>query len=136
MAFLEIRDVEKEFGATRVLRGINMAVDEHQVVCLIGPSGCGKSTLLRCINGLETIQGYGSTEMAPLVSANVPVNRARVDPALAGLLRLRGEHLPLEFDGGRQMVHAAAARCEDRGRRCEHRVHYPPWVSHTRSDDH
>ena len=41
----------------RVLRGLNLNVDEHQVVCLIGPSGCGKSTLLRCINGLEKIQG-------------------------------------------------------------------------------
>ena len=57
MAFLEIIDVEKEFGPIRVLRGVNMSVNEHQVVCLIGPSGCGKSTLLRCINGLEKIQG-------------------------------------------------------------------------------
>ena len=57
MAFLEIRDVRKEFGPIRVLRGVNLNVNEHQVVCLIGPSGCGKSTLLRCINGLEKIQG-------------------------------------------------------------------------------
>jgi polar amino acid transport system ATP-binding protein len=57
MSFLEIRNVEKEFGPIKVLRGINLAVKEHQVVCLIGPSGCGKSTLLRCINGLEQIQG-------------------------------------------------------------------------------
>ena len=57
MAFLEIRDVHKRFGPIEVLRGINLKVDEHQVVCLIGPSGCGKSTLLRCINGLEMIQG-------------------------------------------------------------------------------
>ena len=57
MAFLEMKDVAKEFGSVRVLRGLNLNVDEHQVVCLIGPSGCGKSTLLRCINGLEKIQG-------------------------------------------------------------------------------
>jgi polar amino acid transport system ATP-binding protein len=57
MAFLEMKNVEKEFGSIRVLRGINLEVNEHQVVCLIGPSGCGKSTLLRCINGLEKIQG-------------------------------------------------------------------------------
>ena len=56
MAFLEIDQVVKSFGAIPVLRGINMKVNEHQVVCLIGPSGCGKSTLLRCINGLEQIQ--------------------------------------------------------------------------------
>ena len=52
-----MRNVEKEFGPIKVLRRLNMSVDEHQVVCLIGPSGCGKSTLLRCINGLEKIQG-------------------------------------------------------------------------------
>ena len=57
MAFLEIKDVAKTFGPVPVLRGLNMSVNEHQVVCLIGPSGCGKSTLLRCINGLEQIQG-------------------------------------------------------------------------------
>ena len=57
MAFLEMINVQKEFGPIKVLRGINLNVDEHQVVCLIGPSGCGKSTLLRCINGLEKIQG-------------------------------------------------------------------------------
>src|SRR5689334_7566096 len=57
MAFLEMRDVHKRYGHHEVLRGINLEVNEHQVVCLIGPSGCGKSTLLRCINGLEKIQG-------------------------------------------------------------------------------
>ncbi|MBL8789120.1 MAG: amino acid ABC transporter ATP-binding protein [Rhizobiales bacterium] len=57
MAFLEMKDVEKHFGPVQVLRGINLDVEEHQVVCLIGPSGCGKSTLLRCINQLEPIQG-------------------------------------------------------------------------------
>ncbi|WP_337867784.1 amino acid ABC transporter ATP-binding protein [Meiothermus sp.] len=56
MSFLKIRNVHKRFGANEVLRGINLTVEEHQVVCLIGPSGCGKSTLLRCINGLEEIQ--------------------------------------------------------------------------------
>ena len=55
-AFVELRDVHKRFGDNEVLRGVDLAVDEHQVVCLIGPSGCGKSTLLRCINALETIE--------------------------------------------------------------------------------
>ena len=57
MAFLEMRDVHKRYGDHEVLRGLDLAVNEHQVVCLIGPSGCGKSTLLRCINGLDPIQG-------------------------------------------------------------------------------
>lgn len=56
MAFLELRGVHKSFGDVEVLRGIDLDVEEHQVVCLIGPSGCGKSTLLRCVNALEPIQ--------------------------------------------------------------------------------
>jgi polar amino acid transport system ATP-binding protein len=55
VAFLEIEGVHKIFGANHVLRGVDLHVDEHDVVCLIGPSGCGKSTLLRCINALEVI---------------------------------------------------------------------------------
>jgi polar amino acid transport system ATP-binding protein len=55
VAFLELRGVRKSFGSTHVLRGIDLDVDLHQVVCLIGASGSGKSTMLRCINQLETI---------------------------------------------------------------------------------
>ena len=78
MAFLEIINVEKEFGPVRVLRGVNLSVDEHQVVCLIGPSGCGKSTLLRCINGLEQIQGGEIRLMDDRVSGpGVDVNKLR-----------------------------------------------------------
>lgn len=80
MAFLEIRNVEKEFGHLRVLRGINLTVEEHQVVCLIGASGCGKSTLLRCINGLEKIQGGEIRLMDDRVSGpGVDLNRLRQD---------------------------------------------------------
>jgi polar amino acid transport system ATP-binding protein len=48
-------DVHKSFGKAEVLRGIDLAVAEHEVVCLIGASGSGKSTLLRCVNALEPI---------------------------------------------------------------------------------
>lgn len=54
---LVVEGVHKRYGATEVLRGIDVAVDEHEVVCLIGPSGCGKSTLLRCIDLLDRIDG-------------------------------------------------------------------------------
>ncbi len=56
MALIEIRDIHKRFGDHPVFSGLDLTVEEHQVVCLIGPSGCGKSTLLRCINGLEDIE--------------------------------------------------------------------------------
>jgi polar amino acid transport system ATP-binding protein len=50
---LRIERLRKAFGATEVLRGIDLAVDRGEVLCVIGPSGSGKSTLLRCINFLE-----------------------------------------------------------------------------------
>ncbi|MFE0700747.1 amino acid ABC transporter ATP-binding protein [Streptomyces sp. NPDC058872] len=57
MAFIEIDAVHKSYGNTPVLRGIDLEVEQHQVVTLIGASGSGKSTLLRCINALEDIDG-------------------------------------------------------------------------------
>jgi polar amino acid transport system ATP-binding protein len=47
--------VHKSFGSVEVLRGVDLDVGEHEVVCLIGASGSGKSTLLRCVNLLERI---------------------------------------------------------------------------------
>jgi polar amino acid transport system ATP-binding protein len=55
MSAVELHGVSKSFGDHEVLRGIDLAVEEHQVVCLIGASGSGKSTLLRCVNLLEPI---------------------------------------------------------------------------------
>jgi polar amino acid transport system ATP-binding protein len=52
---LVLDSVRKAFGRLEVLRGIDLAVAEHEVVCLIGASGSGKSTLLRCVNLLEPI---------------------------------------------------------------------------------
>lgn len=57
MSFVTLRGVVKRFGSTTVLDGVDLDVDEHQVVCIIGASGSGKSTLLRCINALEPVQG-------------------------------------------------------------------------------
>jgi polar amino acid transport system ATP-binding protein len=53
MSTIEIDDLHKSFGKLEVLRGINLAVEPGEVVCVIGPSGSGKSTLLRCVNLLE-----------------------------------------------------------------------------------
>ncbi len=57
MASVVIRDVEKAFGSTKVIYGINIDIDDGEFVVLVGPSGCGKSTLLRMIAGLEHITG-------------------------------------------------------------------------------
>ncbi len=50
---IRVEALTKRFGSLEVLRGIDCAVGEAEVVCVIGPSGSGKSTLLRCLNGLE-----------------------------------------------------------------------------------
>jgi polar amino acid transport system ATP-binding protein len=55
MPCLVLEDVHKSFGKREVLKGIDLTVAEHEVVCLIGASGSGKSTLLRCVNLIEPI---------------------------------------------------------------------------------
>jgi polar amino acid transport system ATP-binding protein len=52
---LRLEGIHKSFGANEVLRGIDLELAEHEVVCLIGASGSGKSTLLRCVNLLEPL---------------------------------------------------------------------------------
>jgi polar amino acid transport system ATP-binding protein len=54
-AALQIEGLRKSFGRNEVLRGVDLDVEEHEVVCLIGASGSGKSTLLRCVNLIEPV---------------------------------------------------------------------------------
>jgi polar amino acid transport system ATP-binding protein len=56
VSVLVVEGLHKSFGQVEVLKGIDLTVDEHQVVCLIGSSGSGKSTLLRCIDLLEPFE--------------------------------------------------------------------------------
>ena len=75
---LRIEGLRKSFGDLEVLRGIDLTVAEHEVVCLIGASGSGKSTLLRCINLLEDVDaGRIFIEGAEITAAGVNVNRIR-----------------------------------------------------------
>src|SRR4051812_43887911 len=55
MATVQIRAVEKFFGAAHIIRGVDIDIEDGQFAVLVGPSGCGKSTLLRMIAGLEEI---------------------------------------------------------------------------------
>ena len=50
---LEVKGVKKSFGTLEVLRGVDLTVEQGEVVSILGPSGSGKTTLLRCINFLE-----------------------------------------------------------------------------------
>jgi polar amino acid transport system ATP-binding protein len=75
---LVLDGVRKSFGALEVLRGIDLTVAEHEVVCLIGASGSGKSTLLRCVNLLEPIDmGRIVVEGEEITARGVDVNRIR-----------------------------------------------------------
>ena len=53
MPSIELRAVEKWFGNTQVIKGVDLEIEEGEFVIFVGPSGCGKSTLLRMIAGLE-----------------------------------------------------------------------------------
>ena len=54
MALLEVRNIEKHFGSTKVLEDISFSLEEGKTLAIIGSSGSGKTTLLRCLNFLET----------------------------------------------------------------------------------
>ena len=78
MTALELHDVHKSFGGNEVLRGIDLAIAEHEVVCLIGASGSGKSTLLRCVNLLEPIdRGRIVVDAVDVTATRVDANRVR-----------------------------------------------------------
>jgi polar amino acid transport system ATP-binding protein len=75
---LVVKGLRKSFGQLEVLRGLDLAVAEHEVVCLIGASGSGKSTLLRCVNLLEPIDaGRIVVEGEEITRQRVDVNRIR-----------------------------------------------------------
>jgi polar amino acid transport system ATP-binding protein len=75
---LRVEGVRKSFGRVEVLRGVDLVVGEHEVVCLIGASGSGKSTLLRCVNLLEQIDaGRILVEGEEITRRGVDVNRIR-----------------------------------------------------------
>jgi polar amino acid transport system ATP-binding protein len=73
---IRIEGLRKSFGQNEVLKGIDLSVATHEVVCLIGASGSGKSTLLRCVNLLEPIDSgtvwlWGSRVTGPGINQNL-----------------------------------------------------------------
>jgi polar amino acid transport system ATP-binding protein len=76
--FVSLERVTKRFDELVVLQGIDLAVDLHQVVCLIGASGSGKSTLLRCVNLLESVdEGTIVVDGETITNGNIDVNALR-----------------------------------------------------------
>jgi polar amino acid transport system ATP-binding protein len=75
---LRVEGLHKSFDGLEVLRGIDLEVDEHEVVGLIGASGSGKSTFLRCVNLLEPVdRGRILIEGEEITARGVDVNRIR-----------------------------------------------------------
>jgi polar amino acid transport system ATP-binding protein len=73
---VRVEGLRKSFGPNEVLKGVDLAVGTHEVICLIGASGSGKSTLLRCLNLLEPVDGgriwlWGTEITAPGVDQNL-----------------------------------------------------------------
>ncbi len=78
MEKVKVRNLHKYFEKLEVLRGIDLDVEEGQVVCLIGPSGSGKSTFLRCINQLEEItDGEIIVDGASITDKKANINKLR-----------------------------------------------------------
>ena len=74
---IEIKGLKKSFGDLHVLKGIDLHIDEREVVVIIGPSGSGKSTLLRCINFLEEPTGGTITVDGIPMNSEANVNKVR-----------------------------------------------------------
>jgi len=78
MAKLKVNQLKKSYGSLEVLKGIDLEVQEGEVVCLIGPSGSGKSTLLRCMNLLEEVNGGEvMIDQTLLTDKKVNINKVR-----------------------------------------------------------
>jgi polar amino acid transport system ATP-binding protein len=75
---LRLDGIHKSFGRLEVLKGIDLSVADHEVICLIGSSGSGKSTMLRCINLLEPVDaGRIIVRGEEITARGVDVNRIR-----------------------------------------------------------
>ncbi|WP_408869105.1 amino acid ABC transporter ATP-binding protein [Brochothrix campestris] len=78
MAKLNVKQLKKSYGQLEVLKGIDVAIEQGEVVCVIGPSGSGKSTFLRCLNKLEEITaGNVIVDGKDLTDKKINLNKVR-----------------------------------------------------------
>ena len=79
MALLDVKNIKKSFGKTKVLKGVSFSLEKGQVLAIIGSSGSGKTTLLRCLNFLETPdEGQIVVDSKELFSAGTKYNDQQV----------------------------------------------------------
>lgn len=92
MAILEVKNIEKHFGSTQVLKDVSFSLEEGNALAIIGSSGSGKTTLLRCLNFLETPnQGSISVKGEMLFDASMPLKQHEKD------LRTKRLHFGMVF---------------------------------------
>ena len=81
MANLKINNINKNFGSTEVLKGINLDINDGDFLVLLGPSGCGKSTLLKCLNRMNDLIDICSMDGQVIIDG-VNINTSDQDPVL------------------------------------------------------
>jgi polar amino acid transport system ATP-binding protein len=86
---IELRQLSKWYGDSKVLKGISLAVRRSEAVCIIGPSGSGKSTLLRCMNFLEEYQEGEVRVNGRLLGYRIDAKGCRVPDRLANINAIR-----------------------------------------------
>lgn len=77
MTIINIKNLHKAFGSVEVLKGIDLSIEEKEVVVIIGPSGSGKSTLLRCMNYLEVPTSGEITVNGMKLDKHADINKIR-----------------------------------------------------------
>ena len=79
-ALIEIKDLHKEFGSVKAVRGVDLTISQGEVVVVVGPSGSGKSTVLRCINHLEVpTRGAVYIDGVHLEDRRTDINKVRAE---------------------------------------------------------
>ncbi|WP_420971872.1 amino acid ABC transporter ATP-binding protein [Bradyrhizobium sp. B120] len=96
---VEIAALYKSFGETQVLRGVDLHVNQGEVIAIIGKSGSGKSTLLRCINGLERFD-----------SGAILVNNKQIDHDSAAAMRELRQQVGMIFQSFNLFPHLTVGR--------------------------
>ena len=77
MAYLELRNVQKKFGATTAVESFDLQIERGELVSFLGPSGCGKTTTLRMVAGFETPTA-GTIEIDNRDITQIPPNKRNV----------------------------------------------------------
>jgi polar amino acid transport system ATP-binding protein len=138
MPIVEIRSLVKRFGKHTVLHGVDLDVEQGEVVAIIGRSGSGKSTLLRCLNGLETIDGgHAVTDGVEVKPANLRAVRRSVGMIFQSfnlfphMTALENVALPQMVIHGasREAARAQAATLLERVQMSDRSHAYPPNLS-------